>query len=623
MKRYSKPLLLLTIAFTLVFASVAHAGKAPPTPTKTISVTVSTDKATYAPGETVKVTAIAKYSDGTFVSSYRTKSITIKNPAGTTVVSAAAMTAGATGTGLLTYNYVTPSTAAIGEWSITVNVSDSARISAVGSSSFSIGSVGPHAGLLWSGYPANCRSCHSTQATDMYKALHYQWQSAAPDNLNKTGTMQGKMTNAMNAYCINILGNWGGCGKCHVGRGAQPVLTNNPTLAQLDNIDCLVCHSDAYALARVRLADGSMGPAAGTAQATLDGYVRNITRPTRVACLKCHAYAGGGDAVKRGDISATQVNTSDANHDVHMATSRGNFSCQRCHKFVNHKVTGKGSDLESTDHASEIKCATSECHPTRVSGGHTTAKVNDHIAHVACQTCHIPVYGKVATEMERDWRTPQHAGQPSHPSQVKQSNVTPAYRWWNRKTSNYLKGDAAVYDATTGTYHMDVLQGSVTGDTTNKIYPFKYKTSYQPIRSLQSILIALDTNQYLNINGDYNTSVSNGLVNMGFLGTDAWTTVKTDTYQLLNHTIADAQATGGVMACSDCHESTIGGAGTKMNLKTMGYAKKADYSVLCVQCHAMKTWKGYTHHGRHVDSVGADCSWCHNFSRPERGLMMP
>jgi RecJ-like exonuclease len=113
---------------------------------------------------------------------------------------------------------------------------------------------------------------------------------------------------------------------------------------------------------------------------------------------------------------------------------------------------------------------------------------------------------------------------------------------------------------------------------------------------------------------------------MGFSSTDAWDTAKADTYQMLNHTIADAQSTGGVLVCDDCHEPTkqIGGAGKVMALKTMGYAKKADYSVLCVQCHNSKTWKGYVSgHSRHVDSVKADCSWCHTFSRPERGLTMP
>lgn len=612
MKHLRRALPLLVVALLFATASVASAAT-------TMTVTVTTDKTSYAPGEVVKVNALAMYSTGSPVTSVKSAKITIKNPSGTTIVNGATMTNA--GSGNYTYNYTLASTAPAGTWTITCTITDRNRITGTGTKTFTVGSSNPHANLLWSGYPANCRSCHASQFSAMYGSLHYQWQSSAPDNLNQTGTMQGKMTNAMNAYCINILGNWTTCGKCHVGRGATPVLTSNPTAAQLDNIDCLVCHNEAYQLARVRLADGTMGPPAGTAQATLDGYVRNVAKPTRTNCLKCHAFGGGGDAVKRGDLSSVQYNTTDGNHDVHMATTRGNLTCQTCHKFVNHRVTGKGSDLESTDYASEVKCATTECHPTRVNGGHATTAVNKHIAHVACQTCHIPVYGKVATEVSRDWRTPVTPGAPSHPSSVKASNLTPVYKWWNRKTWNYLKGDAARYNAATGAYEMDQLQGDVTGDTTNKIYPFKYKIAYQPMRTTGSILVCLDTNQYLNVDGDYVKSTQNGLINMGFLSTDAWTTVKADTYQMLNHTIADAQSTGGVLVCADCHESTVGGAGTKMALKTMGYAKKADWSVICTQCHSQKTWKGYVAgHSRHVDSQGYDCSFCHTFTRPERGL---
>jgi hypothetical protein len=458
----------------------------------------------------------------------------------------------------------------------------------------------------------------------MYGALHYQWQATAPDNINSTA-LQGKINSAINAYCINIAGNWGAqCGFCHVGRGAQPVYTTSPTTAQLDNIDCLMCHNEAYALARVRLSTTSLGPPSGTSQATLDSYVRTVGKPTRKTCLKCHAYGGGGDALKRGDISSMQGATTDGNFDVHMATSRGNMTCQTCHKFVNHKVTGKGSDLQSTDYAAEIKCATSACHSTRQTGGHATTAVNKHITRVACQTCHVPVFGKgIATEMERDWRVRKTNG---HPSNVTATNVKPTWKFWNRKTWNYLKGNTGRYNATTGAWETVQLQGSITGDTTNKLYPFKYKIAYQPMRTTGNMLITLDTNEYLNLTGDYPKAVTQGLSLMGFPSTDAWTTVKADTYQMLNHTVADAQSTGGVMVCADCHEPTkqIGGAGKLMALKTMGYAKKADWSVICTQCHQNKTWKGYAAgHSRHVDGVKADCSYCHTFSRPERGLTMP
>ena len=475
----------------------------------------------------------------------------------------------------------------------------------------------PHTSLTWGDYPSACRGCHATEFADAYQGIHYQWQGVAADNTNKPGTLQGKATNAMNAYCISTLGNWKTCGKCHPGRGAQPVWTATPTVAQLENIDCLMCHNEAYAMARVRLADGTMGPPAGTPQATLDGYVQNIAKPKRANCLKCHAFAGGGDGVKRGDLSSVQTNTADGNLDVHMATTRGNLACQACHTFVHHKVTGKGSDLEATDYASEVKCATAQCHPTKQTGGHATAAVNSHLAHVACQTCHVPVYGKVATEVQRDWRVSTGVPGAYKPTETKGSNLTPTYKWWNRKTNNYVMGDSAVLDPATGAYSMERLQGGAKGDTTNKIYPFKYKVAYQPMRTTGNILVALDTNEYLNISGNYATAVSKGLLNMGFGSADAYTTVKTDTYQLLNHTIADAQSAGGVLGCADCHGGTA-----RLDLTgQLGYALKAPQSTTCVQCHERESWPGYTSgHRKHVTEEKLDCINCHTFSRPERGL---
>ncbi len=46
----------------------------------------------------------------------------------------------------------------------------------------------------------------------------------------------------------------GGCAKCHVGLGEKP--TSEPVQSQLENIDCLICHSDTYKR-KVEMVDGS------------------------------------------------------------------------------------------------------------------------------------------------------------------------------------------------------------------------------------------------------------------------------------------------------------------------------------------------------------------------------
>lgn len=116
----------------------------------------------------------------------------------------------------------------------------------------------------------NCLDCHTSEALDVHASVHYQWQGTSPYMTNGPN-IQGKLTNSVNSYCINILGDWEKCGACHVGKGAMPEA--DATQAQLENINCLSCH-------------GSPG-----------------VLPTRADCLKCHAKAGGGDAVKRGDLA--------------------------------------------------------------------------------------------------------------------------------------------------------------------------------------------------------------------------------------------------------------------------------------------------------------------------------
>ena len=77
---------------------------------------------------------------------------------------------------------------------------------------------------------------------------------------------------------------------------------------------------------------------------------------------------------------------------------------------------------------------------------------------------------------------------------------------------------------------------------------------------------------------------------------------------------------GNALTCTQCHTSTA----TQMNLKDMGYAMKGTQSTTCTQCHEKENIPSYTSlHKEHVTEKKYDCSWCHNFSRPERGLTMP
>jgi len=487
-----------------------------------------------------------------------------------------------------------------------------------------------HSSLTWADYPTACLGCHGTQYNEMANSTHYKWVGDTTEMANQNGTQQGKLTNAVNSYCINILGDWKICGKCHAGRGLRP---DDPA-ADNSNIDCLACHNADYAMTRTRLADGTMGPPTGTAQAVLDGYVQNIAPPTRANCLKCHANAGGGDAVKRGDLSMATISNSSANFDVHMNVNgdpvEGDLQCQACHVFQNHKTIGRGSDLRPTDdtaRGSEVQCIT--CHIGMDSGtGHTDAGANRvdadrHVPHVACQACHVEEYAKVATETHRDWRF-HHDGSPAdgvsgpgHPHVYTDANLTPVYKFWNRTSDNYLLGDTAVIDPATGFYPTSRPLGSMDD---GKLYPFKYKTADQPMITATGELLALDTLVYIGQTGDVVEAIESGLVNSGFPASEPYEWVTTDTYQLLNHGMGPAAN----VDCAQCH--TNWGIDTDNELDLLGYKLKGAKADICSQCHAEKNLKRdhFQMHNHINNGAGMDCLFCHSFTRQsERGGIGP
>lgn len=491
------------------------------------------------------------------------------------------------------------------------------------------GSGSGHTSLTWTGYNM-CRSCHATEASEMFNSVHYQWRGASATTTGPA--TQGKFSEtvdnstAMNSYCINILGNWNnysGCSNCHVGLGAKPSGTSSA--AQLDNIDCLICHQKDYKRTRSNYG-GTYAPNTAQMSISMDQAVQTVTKPTRSTCLQCHAKGGGGDNFKRGDLTLAHGSTTDAAFDVHMATTRGNLSCQACHTTSSHKMAGHGSDLRPTESAATISCSTSTCHPTKASttSGHTTTDVNHHIGRVSCQACHIKTYAKnaadtaatEATETHRTWQLSvwNAALNRYEPTITLANNLTPKYAFWDGSSwgSNLL--DTPVIDPATGAYKISRPNGAINGPAGTKLYPFKYKTSEVPLDTSRNKLIAIDTSIYFNT-GLVADAINQGMVNMGFSAGEPYSWVKTDEYQLITHEVPPAAS--NVLACADCHKNTA-----RMNLPAMGYALKAAKSVVCSQCHGDESYSDYLWvHNKHVKGEGYDCSFCHTFSRAaERGL---
>jgi len=622
----------------------------PPLASAAIQLIVSTDQSIYQTGDTVSITATVRNSDGSSLTRIKKNKIEIYPPGSRR--SLLRGTLNDQGNGLLGYSFALANGAAVGTWTAKVSIEDFSRNKAEDSALFEVSNGSPPpvtdadgdgvsdgndqcpgtlTGSVVDGdgcaasqldadqdgvtddldlcpgtptgttvdangcpvttppptdghYGSDCVGCHGTEATEVHGSLHYQWQGPALDMVNQPGTPQGKLTNSVNSYCINILGNWNGCRACHVGKGAMPEAVATPS--QLANIDCLKCHSQGGVL------------------------------PTRADCLNCHAKAGGGDAVKRGDLALATGATIDRNYDVHMATTGANLQCQSCHTTRNHHIAGKGSDLRATDLDEPVTCT--NCHSA---APHGDSNINKHTARVACQSCHIPVYAKdatdtsasEATETFRTWRSSNAAAAPFHPASEKANNLLPKYRFWNGLSDNYLLGDVANLDSRTTAYPTSRPLGSVQD---GKLYPFKYKTAEQPMASGSRQLIAIDTGVFF-ATADSSAAINQGLVNMGMSGGTPWEWVLTDTFQLLNHQVSPKEQ---ALQCSSCHGST-----SRMNLKgELGYQLKSAKSTVCSQCHSDKNYSGYSWvHDKHVRDKKYDCSWCHTFSRPERGLRMP
>ncbi len=474
----------------------------------------------------------------------------------------------------------------------------------------------PHRSITQYDGPQTCVACHATQADAALHSEHMKWD--------------GKWQQ-VNTYCTSPAPAEYACLSCHASTGK---VTNQT----VNDVDCLVCHNDTYQRSLQPLdiplivtdwqgntktymtprknAEGNytMQPRfdlmpTGTTMAQL---AQNVHLPTRATCLRCHAKAGGGDGVKRGDISTANINPA-LKSDVHMSPQGGNFTCQTCHVTTNHQIPGKGIDLRISEGGTVKTCA--DCHSAKP---HGNSDLNKHTDRVACQTCHIPTFGKdVATEMSRDWTHPVWSangcsGQGAWVGEeIKAGNVVPEYTFWN--------GTSAVYDLAQsispqpdGSYAMAAANGDI-NSTGSKLYPIKLHQSVQPRHDATGRMVQYDV-RWNFMTGKYEEAATNGVAFMGLSGSYTW--VRTTAEQLITHGVEPKE---NALACANCHEDN-----TRMDLQAIGYTLKGAESTVCTQCHSTKPLKPfYDLHNKHVTDKRYDCVWCHTFTRPERGLKLP
>ncbi|MCB2186830.1 MAG: hypothetical protein KQJ78_10460 [Deltaproteobacteria bacterium] len=463
---------------------------------------------------------------------------------------------------------------------------------------------------------STCLPCHAKEVNEVFGSVHYQWQGDARYAEGLSTDKAGKL-GGINDFCIypdiNFIGRQphpsggtvnGGCAQCHVGMGAKPSTT--PTSEQLANIDCLICHSDKYQRKVVDVnGQWRFAPDEAAMSVSLMDAAWNLSKPTTLACLKCHAKGGGGDNFKRGDMALAQANAT-PDLDIHLASQASGgagLNCLSCHKSQAHRIPGRGSDLRPIDTTTKIDCA--DCH---TNAPHDDSQLNTHVNRVHCTVCHIPTFAKgTPTDLHRDYSVPADTAASGlyEPHMQMVSNIIPVYKFWNRSSYFYEFGQPAS-PGSEGRVVMSEPVGSL-NITGSRLFPFKLHQAEQPQDPATNRLIPLKMSVYFGT-GDVIEAAKQGVAAVGwsYQGQNYASTLR---YMGLFHQVAPKSQ---ALNCADCH------GGTRVDFAALGYTPLSTRNgkPLCSSCHGRENNLSFTAvHRQHVDGERLDCSSCHTFSK--------
>ena len=430
-------------------------------------------------------------------------------------------------------------------------------------------SLRPYEGTL------TCLMCHEGEGDEMLQTGHFKWAGKTENIVGLEGGVHGKK-DLINNFCVAIDTNEGRCAQCHVGYGyADRSFDFTDPL----NVDCLVCHDQSGTYKKAATTAGLPDPSVD-----LQAVAASIeigSKPTRKACIGCHANAGGGDNIKHGDLSTDMIATT-RDFDVHMGTDGADLTCVACHGANHDPVTGElnhgiaGMSLHSVNEGEMKQC--SDCHGGR-DAIHAGTSVEPLFAegwhdNLACQVCHIPAIARaVSTKTEWYW---SDAGQDVDPipidpesgratynkkkgSFVWSFNVRPTLRFANGKWNRTVVMAGDKYDS------VPIDLGSPVGDYTDSkamIYPFKLMIGDQPVDpETKTVMVPHlfgklgGPNPYWGMY-DWTLALIDGAAYTGqdFSGTHTFE--PTTMLLSVNHEVAPSEmALGMDTDCGDCHAS--------------------------------------------------------------------
>lgn len=429
-----------------------------------------------------------------------------------------------------------------------------------------------------------CLTCHTEAAGQIHRTKHWSWEFLNPDSQQRLGKK-----NVINNFCISVPSNYAFCTSCHVGYGWKDA---NFDFKSEQNVDCLVCHDTTGNYKKlpglagnVLAQDTEMPPGSGKIVKGIDlaKVAQKVGKSSRDNCGACHFFGGGGDGVKHGDMDSSLA-APDKALDVHMDASGLDFTCAACHKASSHDVAGsrytptakdaKGALMrgrEGDDKRNPATCTA--CHDLKPHKG--KARLDNHAATLACQTCHIPTIarGGVATKLTWDWSTAgqlDDKGQPIIKKNAKGQvvydskkgdftlgeNVVPEYAWFNGDVRYTLLGDKI--DAGAGVVKINALGGSP-NDGKSLIWPMKVFRGSQPYDTENRTLVTPhtagndDTAYWKNFG--WEKAVASGMQVSGAPFSGKLGFVKTEMSWPITHMVAPKDK---ALGCTDCHTAAGG-----------------------------------------------------------------
>ncbi|MCB9211207.1 MAG: tetrathionate reductase family octaheme c-type cytochrome [Ignavibacteriales bacterium] len=403
-----------------------------------------------------------------------------------------------------------------------------------------------------------CLMCHEGVEADIMKSRHWKWLGDEFENKHGEKVTFGKQ-NIINNFCIATSSNEPRCTSCHIGFGWKDGTFD---FEDPNNIDCLVCHDQSGTYKKTPTGAGMPDESVDLVK------VAQSVGPTKKAnCGTCHFNGGGGTGVKHGDLDESLLNPS-AELDIHMGGA--GFECSECHAGENHQILGAshGSLIEGKNHIYCIDCHTEKPHEKKI--------LNNHVASVACETCHIPTFAKeMATKTWWDWSTAgedktvekDEFGMPKYDKKkgdfVWEMNVVPEYSWHNGKADYYQLGDKIDPNKVV---KLNTLLGDIK-DPNSKIAPFKVmrgKQIYDSGNNYLAVPKLFGPGGYWKT-FDWNAAAKLGMesVNLPYSGQQAF--VETEMYWPINHMVVSADE---ALSCTSCH----GQKGTKrLDWEKLGY----------------------------------------------------